>query len=87
MINCCIFYLFSGHILDDKDLVQTLQESKGMAAEIHVRFTESKETEKTINLARKRYLPVCTTLNSGILFVNWIRGLTAKYIRFHNALL
>lgn len=51
-------YEFLGHILDDQDLVETLQRSKGMAAEIHGRIKESEETEKRLNIARKRYLPV-----------------------------
>ncbi|KAK3576323.1 hypothetical protein CHS0354_039732 [Potamilus streckersoni] len=49
-----------GEILDDQDLVDTLQRSKGMAAEIHDRITQSEETEKKLSLARKRYLPVAT---------------------------
>ncbi|XP_053375273.1 dynein axonemal heavy chain 6-like isoform X4 [Mercenaria mercenaria] len=49
-----------GHILDDQDLVETLQQSKGMAAEIYERIKQSEEMEKKLNLARKRYLPVAT---------------------------
>lgn len=49
-----------GHILDDQDLVQTLQQSKGIAAEIYERVKQSEETEKRLNLARKKYLPVAT---------------------------
>ncbi|WAR20147.1 DYH6-like protein, partial [Mya arenaria] len=49
-----------GHILDDQDLVETLQQSKGMAGEIYDRIRQSEETEKRLNLARQRYLPVAT---------------------------
>ncbi|XP_041352994.1 dynein heavy chain 6, axonemal-like isoform X2 [Gigantopelta aegis] len=49
-----------GHILDDQDLVDTLQKSKGMAEEIYHRVNQSEETEKKLNIARKRYLPVAT---------------------------
>lgn len=50
--------MFSGHILDDQDLVETLQQSKGMAGEIYERVKQSEEMEKKLNQARKRYLPV-----------------------------
>lgn len=49
---------YSGHILDDQDLVDTLQQSKGKSSEITNRVAQSEETEKKLNLARKRYLPV-----------------------------
>lgn len=49
-----------GHILDDQDLVDTLQQSKGKSSEITNRVAQSEETEKKLNLARKRYLPVAT---------------------------
>ncbi|KAH9496161.1 Dynein heavy chain 6, axonemal [Bulinus truncatus] len=49
-----------GHLLDDQDLVQTLQESKKKSQEIYQRVGESEETEKNLNKARKRYLPVAT---------------------------
>ncbi|CAH1791320.1 unnamed protein product [Owenia fusiformis] len=49
-----------GHILDDQVLVQTLQRSKVMSGEIHKRVHQSEETEKKLNIARKRYLPVAT---------------------------
>ena len=47
-----------GHILDDKDLIQTLEQSKTKAAEIKQRIAQSETTERKLNLARKRYLPV-----------------------------
>ena len=47
-----------GHILDDQDLVETLQKSKGMSGEIEKRIYQSEEAEKKLNVARKKYLPV-----------------------------
>lgn len=44
--------------MDDQDLVDTLQQSKGKSSEITNRVAQSEETEKKLNLARKRYLPV-----------------------------
>ncbi|XP_071080158.1 dynein axonemal heavy chain 6-like [Haliotis cracherodii] len=49
-----------GHILDDQVLVETLQKSKGVSQEIYERVGQSVETEKKLNQARKRYLPVAT---------------------------
>ena len=56
-----IFFLATG-ILDDQDLVETLQQSKGMAKEIYERIAQSEDAEKRLSLARKRFLPVCTTI-------------------------
>ena len=55
--------------MDDQDLVDTLQQSKGKSSEITKRVAQSEETEKKLNLARKRYLPVslanhCTCLDT-----------------------
>ena len=47
-----------GHILDDQDLVETLQQSKGMSEEIIVGIKQSVVTEKQLNISRKRFLPV-----------------------------
>ncbi|GFO34548.1 dynein heavy chain 1, axonemal, partial [Plakobranchus ocellatus] len=49
-----------GHLLDDQDLVDTLKQSKSKSQEIYKRVGESEETEKKLNIARKRYLPVAT---------------------------
>lgn len=49
----------AGHILDDQDLVDTLQQSKGKNQEIYTRVQQSEETERKIDAARKKYLPVC----------------------------
>jgi dynein heavy chain len=49
-----------GHILDDQDLVLTLQQSKGMSEEISVRIAQAELTEKRLSQARQKYLPVST---------------------------
>ncbi|XP_069117336.1 dynein axonemal heavy chain 6-like isoform X3 [Argopecten irradians] len=49
-----------GNLLDDQDLVTTLQKSKGMSIEIYKRIKQSEENEMKLNQARKRYLPVAT---------------------------
>ena len=56
------FLSLSVGILDDQDLVETLQQSKGMAKEIYERIAQSEEAEKRLSLARKRFLPVSTVL-------------------------
>lgn len=47
-----------GHILDDEDLIGTLQQSKTMSVEIGSRVNLSEQTEKDMNNMRKKYLPV-----------------------------
>ncbi|XP_059839458.1 dynein axonemal heavy chain 6-like [Hypanus sabinus] len=49
-----------GHILDDQDLIDTLQKSKDMSKEIKLRIEASEENEKKITAARQKYLPVAT---------------------------
>jgi len=49
-----------GHILDDEDLISTLQKSKTMSVEIGGRMSLSEQTEKDMNYMRKKYLPVAT---------------------------
>lgn len=49
-----IWYL--GYILDDQDLVDILQQSKGKFLEIINRVVQFEEIEKKFNLVRKRYL-------------------------------
>ena len=51
-----------GHILDDRDLVETLQASKGMSVEMHMRVQNSRLTEQELNAARKKYLSVSDNL-------------------------
>ena len=63
--------LFSGHILDDEDLVQTLQQSKAMSEEVHKRVAKSEVTEKQLNQARQRYLPVSGNNPEARLYIKW----------------
>ncbi|PFX28824.1 Dynein heavy chain 1, axonemal [Stylophora pistillata] len=49
-----------GNILDDEDLISTLDDSKKVANVIHTRVVQSEETEEKINLSREKYLPVAT---------------------------
>ncbi|XP_072105024.1 dynein axonemal heavy chain 6-like isoform X2 [Mobula birostris] len=49
-----------GNILDDQDLIDTLQKSKDMSKEIKLRIEASEENEKKITAARQKYLPVAT---------------------------
>ena len=49
-----------GNILDDEDLITTLDDSKKVADVIHTRVVQSEETEEKINLSREKYLPVAT---------------------------
>ena len=54
-----MYFVFGlGHILDDQDLVDTLDKSKKMSGEIEKRVVESEDTQKKIEQARKKYLPV-----------------------------
>ncbi|KAJ3347863.1 Dynein heavy chain 6, axonemal, partial [Kappamyces sp. JEL0680] len=47
-----------GNILDDEELINTLNQSKVTSGTINVRLTEAQETEVNINAARERYRPV-----------------------------
>ena len=58
-----------GHILDDRDLVETLQASKGMSEEMYERVQNSQLTEKKLSSARKKYLPVSSNKRSPSSFV------------------
>ncbi|KAJ8000573.1 hypothetical protein DPEC_G00181790 [Dallia pectoralis] len=49
-----------GNILDNEELVQTLQESKVTSEAIKQRLEEAEATEVMINVARERYRPVAT---------------------------
>uniref|UniRef100_A0A4W5KC64 Dynein heavy chain ATP-binding dynein motor region domain-containing protein n=1 Tax=Hucho hucho TaxID=62062 RepID=A0A4W5KC64_9TELE len=49
-----------GNILDNEELVQTLQESKVTSEAIKHRLEEAEATELMINAARERYRPVAT---------------------------
>jgi dynein heavy chain len=47
-----------GNILDDEELINTLNQSKVTSATINSRLLEAQETEVNINTARERYRPV-----------------------------
>ncbi|KAI8909816.1 dynein heavy chain and region D6 of dynein motor-domain-containing protein [Gorgonomyces haynaldii] len=47
-----------GNILDDEELIDTLNQSKVTSAAINVRLKEAEETEIQINNAREKYRPV-----------------------------
>ena len=47
-----------GNILDDEELIDTLNHSKVTSAAINARLVEAEETEVAINIAREKYRPV-----------------------------
>ncbi|KAI8850637.1 hypothetical protein BC829DRAFT_441991 [Chytridium lagenaria] len=47
-----------GNILDDEELIQTLNQSKVTSAAIKERVSQAETTEKEINIVRERYRPV-----------------------------
>ncbi|KAH8862654.1 Dynein heavy chain 6, axonemal [Schistosoma japonicum] len=49
-----------GNILDNEDLINTLNESKIKSSEITKRLTEATITEQKITLARSKYLPIAS---------------------------
>ncbi|VDO49605.1 unnamed protein product, partial [Schistosoma margrebowiei] len=49
-----------GNILDNEDLINTLNESKIKSSEITKRLTEATLTEQKITTARSKYLPIAT---------------------------
>ena len=49
-----------GNILDDEELIETLNDSKVMSMEINARLKEAEETEVKISKARSKYIPVAT---------------------------
>ncbi|KAJ0037224.1 hypothetical protein NL108_018608 [Boleophthalmus pectinirostris] len=55
-----LLFTSEGNILDNEELVQTLQESKVTSEAIKVRLEEAEATEVMINTARERYRPVAT---------------------------
>lgn len=84
-VTCIIYHSFllkiSGHLLDDQDLIKTLEQSKAKSLEIYERVTQSEETEKKLNMARKRYLPVC------ISYLNFFNSCSWYFAREHCCLL
>uniref|UniRef100_A0A8C9Y7F2 Dynein axonemal heavy chain 6 n=1 Tax=Sander lucioperca TaxID=283035 RepID=A0A8C9Y7F2_SANLU len=55
-----LLFTSEGNILDNEELVQTLQESKVTSEAIKHRLEEAEATEIMINAARERYRPVAT---------------------------
>ncbi|KAI3352270.1 hypothetical protein L3Q82_005249 [Scortum barcoo] len=55
-----LLFTSEGNILDNEELVQTLQESKVTSEAIKHRLEEAEATELMINSARERYRPVAT---------------------------
>ncbi|XP_076873752.1 dynein axonemal heavy chain 6 isoform X2 [Brachyhypopomus gauderio] len=55
-----LLFTSQGNILDNEELVQTLQESKVMSEAIKSRLEEAESTEQMINAAREKYRPVAT---------------------------
>ncbi|KAL7841172.1 hypothetical protein SRHO_G00248630 [Serrasalmus rhombeus] len=55
-----LLFTSKGNILDNQELVQTLQESKVTSEAIKSRLEEAEATELMINTAREKYRPVAT---------------------------
>uniref|UniRef100_A0A8C5FLE3 Dynein, axonemal, heavy chain 6 n=1 Tax=Gadus morhua TaxID=8049 RepID=A0A8C5FLE3_GADMO len=55
-----LLFTSEGNILDNEELVVTLQESKVTSEAIQLRLQEAEATEEMINAARERYRPVAT---------------------------
>jgi dynein heavy chain len=55
-----------GNILDDEELINTLNQSKITSAAINLRLVEAEETEIAINFAREKYRPVA--IRGSVLF-------------------
>ncbi|XP_072525800.1 dynein axonemal heavy chain 6 [Salminus brasiliensis] len=55
-----LLFTSEGNILDNQELVQTLQESKVTSEAIKSRLKEAEATELMINTAREKYRPVAT---------------------------
>nr|XP_015200901.1 PREDICTED: dynein heavy chain 6, axonemal [Lepisosteus oculatus] len=55
-----LLFTSEGNILDNEELIKTLQESKVTSAAIKTRLDEAEATEVKINAAREKYRPVAT---------------------------
>lgn len=55
-----MLYFSEGNILDDEELIETLNESKETSAIIASRLIETEATEKNISIAREKYRSVAT---------------------------
>ncbi|XP_072373357.1 dynein axonemal heavy chain 6 [Scyliorhinus torazame] len=55
-----LLFTSEGNILDNEELINTLQQSKVTSGAIKVRLEEAEATEQKINSAREKYRPVAT---------------------------
>ncbi|KAF2878695.1 hypothetical protein ILUMI_27474 [Ignelater luminosus] len=55
-----LLFTSQGNILDDEELIDTLNESKETSAIIAARLLETEATEEKISIAREKYRPVAT---------------------------
>ncbi|GCC25591.1 hypothetical protein chiPu_0004002 [Chiloscyllium punctatum] len=55
-----LLFTSEGNILDNEELINTLQQSKITSGAIKVRLEEAEATEQKINSAREKYRPVAT---------------------------
>ncbi|XP_055256564.1 dynein axonemal heavy chain 6 [Moschus berezovskii] len=55
-----MLFTSEGNILDNEELIDTLQDSKITSGAIKVRLKEAESTEQMINIAREKYRPVAT---------------------------
>ncbi|XP_053520536.1 dynein axonemal heavy chain 6 [Artibeus jamaicensis] len=55
-----MLFTSEGNILDNEDLIETLQDSKITSGAIKSRLKEAESTEMMINIAREKYRPIAT---------------------------
>ncbi|XP_012666455.1 dynein heavy chain 6, axonemal [Otolemur garnettii] len=55
-----MLFTSEGNILDNEELIDTLQDSKITSGAIKIRLKEAESTEEMINVAREKYRPVAT---------------------------
>ncbi|KAF6103026.1 dynein axonemal heavy chain 6 [Phyllostomus discolor] len=55
-----LLFTSEGNILDNEDLIETLQDSKITSGAIKIRLKEAESTEMMINVAREKYRPIAT---------------------------
>nr|XP_019611948.1 PREDICTED: dynein heavy chain 6, axonemal [Rhinolophus sinicus] len=55
-----MLFTSEGNILDNEELIDTLQESKITSGAIKIRLKEAESTEVMINIAREKYRPIAT---------------------------
>uniref|UniRef100_A0A8C4FET8 Dynein axonemal heavy chain 6 n=1 Tax=Catagonus wagneri TaxID=51154 RepID=A0A8C4FET8_9CETA len=55
-----MLFTSEGNILDNEELIDTLQDSKITSGAIKIRLKEAESTEQMINVAREKYRPVAT---------------------------